>query len=110
MTPSTESNGTAKRVRDLFTSMLTTSWSVAEYWSFANPKTSVPVLWKLSTALCAVSNTTGSRRMSLCWRDPDAKNPHFPELVLNVKDCPFVDCVLAGNPVWKEPPEPETSQ
>ena len=67
-------------------------------------------MWKFSTALCSVSNTTGSRRISVPCLDPEAKNPQFPELALTVSDCPFVDCVLAGNPVLNDPPNPATSK
>src|SRR5882672_4833473 len=90
MIPSTESKGTAKRVRERLTSTLTTSRSLAVYWTFANPKTSVPSLWKFSMAPWSVSNTTGSRRISLLWREPERKNPNFPALVLSVNVWPFV--------------------
>ena len=91
MMPSTESKGTAKRVRDLFRSRSTTSRSEGTYCSFAKPKTSVPSLWKFSTALLAGSSTTGSRRMSVAWRAPEKKSPHFPALVLMFRAWPLAE-------------------
>ena len=88
MIPSTESNGTANRVRERFTSRLTTSRLEGTYCTFANPNRSVPSLWKFSTVLRSVSNTTGSRRMSVAWRAPEAKNPNLPALVLTLTDWP----------------------
>jgi len=65
ITPSAESNGTAKRVRERLTSRFTTSRSEGTYCSFAKPKISVPSLWKFSTLLCSESNTSGSRLISV---------------------------------------------
>src|SRR5213594_2364977 len=83
------------RSRTRFRSRFTTSRSDGTYCTFAKPNRSVPSLWKFSAVLRSVSNTTGSRRMSVSCRAPEKKNPHFPALVLAFSAWPFA---------WNDPP------